>query len=54
MPTRMRSCHNMAVLAFGIYLACGLGIYGLLVEGLFPKEIRLTHPDVVDPLWPGR
>lgn len=44
----------MATLAFGIYLACGLGVYGLLVEGLFPKEIQRGRPNAVDPLWPGR
>jgi hypothetical protein len=44
----------MAVLVFGIYLVCGMGFYGVLVEGLFPKETRMVCNDSVDPLWPGR
>ena len=44
----------MAVLVFGIYLAAGMGVYGLVVEGLFPKETRSVCNDSVDPLWPVR
>ena len=44
----------MAVLVFGIYLVCGMGFYGVLVEGLFPKETRKVCNDSVDPLWPVR
>ena len=44
----------MAVLVFGIYMGAAMGLYGLVVEGLFPKETRMVCNDVVDPLWPGR
>jgi hypothetical protein len=44
----------MAVLVFGIYMGAAMGLYGLVVEGLFPKETRNDCNDVVDPLWPGR
>ena len=44
----------MAVLVFGIYMAAAMGLYGLVVEGVFPKETRNDCNDVVDPLWPVR
>jgi hypothetical protein len=44
----------MAVLVFGIYMAAAMGLYGLVVEGMFPKETRTNCNDSVDPLWPVR
>ena len=44
----------MAVLVFGIYMAAAMGLYGVVVERMFPKEIRNDCNSSVDPLWPVR
>ncbi len=44
----------MAVLVFGIYMAAAMGLYGLVVEVVFPKETRNNCNSSVDPLWPVR